>query len=431
MKCIEDEIPFEVPDGWEWCRLRNITQFLGGYAYKSSKYIGESKNIVIRMGNIKNNELRPYITKTCISDEYAVETSSYAICQNDILFTMTGTRGKRDYFYSCLVNAEDLHDTNLYLNQRVGCLRIFDINRIHPSYLVTVLQSRSVLNAIFETETGNVSQGNIGSAATLNLLIPIPPTREQFAIHTTVQSILELIGTYEIAKKELHSIIGILKAKILDLAIRGKLVPQNPTDEPASVLLERIHAEKEELIKQGKIKRDKKEAVIFKGEDNSYYEKYGEELPQGWVVTNLESLLSYEQPTNYIVESTDYSNNFSTPVLTAGKSFILGYTNETTGIYRRIPTIIFDDFTTESKYVDFEFKVKSSAVKILTANTNLVLIRFAYYLMQSIDIDHDNHQRYWLSVFSKQEVALPPLAEQQRIVEQIDYLYSLLDNMLS
>ena len=237
VKCIEDEIPFEVPDGWEWSRLRNITQFLGGYAYKSSKYIGESKNIVIRMGNIKNNELRPYITKTCISDEYAVETSSYAICQNDILFTMTGTRGKRDYFYYCLVNAEDLHDANLYLNQRVGCLRIFDINRIHPSYLVTVLQSRSVLNAIFETETGNVSQGNIGSAATLNLLIPIPPTREQFAIHTTVQSILELIGTYEIAKKELHSIIGILKAKILDLAIRGKLVPQNPTDEPASVVL--------------------------------------------------------------------------------------------------------------------------------------------------------------------------------------------------
>ena len=70
-------------------------------------------------------------------------------------------------------------------------------------------------------------------------------------------------------------------------------------------------------------------------------------------------------------------------------------------------------------------------MKILTANTNLVLIRFAYYLMQSIDIDHDNHQRYWLSVFSKQEVALPPLAEQQRIVEQIDYLYSMLDNMLS
>ena len=162
----------------------------------------------------------------------------------------------------------------------------------------------------------------------------------------------------------------------------------------------------------------------------SYYEKYGEKLPQGWVVTSLETLLSYEQPTEYIVESTDYNNAYPTPVLTAGKSFVLGYTNETTGIYKRIPALIFDDFTTESKYVDFEFKVKSSAMKILTANTDLVLIRFAYYLMQSIEIDHDNHQRYWISVFSKQEIALPPLAEQKRIVEMIDCLYSLLDNML-
>ena len=116
-------------------------------------------------------------------------------------------------------------------------------------------------------------------------------------------------------------------------------------------------------------------------------------------------------------------------MLTAGKSFILGYTNETHGVYDKIPTIIFDDFTTESKYVNFPFKVKSSAMKILTANTDLVLIRYAYYLVQATEVDHDNHQRYWISVFSKQEVALPPLAEQQRIVERIDYLYSLLDNM--
>ena len=153
-------------------------------------------------------------------------------------------------------------------------------------------------------------------------------------------------------------------------------------------------------------------------------------MPQGWAVTNFESLLSYEQPTEYIVENTDYNDAYPIPVLTAGKSFILGYTNETNGIYTHIPTIIFDDFTTESRYVDFQFKVKSSAMKILTANTNLVSIRFAYYLMQSVDIDHDNHQRYWISVFSRQEVALPPLAEQQRIVDKIDFLYSLLDNAM-
>lgn len=147
-------------------------------------------------------------------------------------------------------------------------------------------------------------------------------------------------------------------------------------------------------------------------------------------MTNLETLLSYEQPTEYIVESTDYNDAYPTPVLTAGKSFILGYTNETNGIYKHIPTIIFDDFTTESKYVDFEFKVKSSAMKILSPNTDLVLSKFAYYLMQSVEVDHDNHQRYWISVFSKQVVALPPLAEQQRIVDVIEHLYLLLDNAM-
>ena len=268
------------------------------------------------------------------------------------------------------------------------------------------------------------------SKALHKLIVPLPPVNEQFSVVEKLDSILGSVDALDELNAEFTVDVECIKKQILDLAIRGKLVPQNPDDESASVLLERIKAEKEELIKAGKIKRDKKESLIFKGEDNSYYEKYGEELPRGWVVTSLESLLSYEQPTDYIVESTDYSNNYSTPVLTAGKSFILGYTNETNGIYKRIPTIIFDDFTTESKYVDFEFKVKSSAMKILTANTDLVLIRFAHYLMQSIEIDHDNHQRYWISVFSKQEVALPPLAEQKRIVKMIDYLYSLLDNML-
>ena len=142
--------------------------------------------------------------------------------------------------------------------------------------------------------------------------------------------------------------------------------------------------------------------------------------------------ISYIQPGPYIVDNTNYDNKYETPVLTPGKAFILGYTNEKKGIYDATDNnvIIFDDFTTATKFVDFKFKVKSSAMKILTADTDLVLIRFAYYLMQSIEIDHDNHQRYWISVFSKQEVALPPLAEQKRIVEMIDYLYSLLDNMI-
>lgn len=220
-----------------------------------------------------------------------------------------------------------------------------------------------------------------------------------------------------------------IKSKILDLAIRGKLVPQDPNDEPASVLLERIRTEKEELIKQGKIKRDKKESVIFKGDDNSYYEKYGERLPSGWVVTNFETILEYEQPTNYIVHSTDYNSSYETPVLTAGKSFILGYTNETDNIFTDLPVIIFDDFTTKSKFVDFPFKVKSSAMKILHINSDLVLPKYANYLMQSIDIDHDNHQRYWISTYSQEIIGLPPLVEQKRIVDKLEYCFSLLEKI--
>lgn len=162
---------------------------------------------------------------------------------------------------------------------------------------------------------------------------------------------------------------------------------------------------------------------------SSYYEKYGERSPSGWVVTNLETILEYEQPTNYIVHSTDYSPSYETPVLTAGKSFILGNTNETDNIFTDLPVIIFDDFTTESKFVDFPFKVKSSAMKILHINRDLVLSKYAYYLMQAIDIDHDNHQRYWISTYSQEIIGLPPLVEQKRIIDELEYCFSLLDEL--
>ena len=103
-----------------------------------------------------------------------------------------------------------------------------------------------------------------------------------------------------------------------------------------------------------------------------------------WQEYSLGELLPYEQPTPYIVGSTDYNDNYKTPVLTAGKSFIIGYTNEPNGIYDKVPVIIFDDFTTSTQYVNFPFKVKSSAMKILTANTDLVLPKFIFYRMQLI-----------------------------------------------
>lgn len=141
----------------------------------------------------------------------------------------------------------------------------------------------------------------------------------------------------------------------------------------------------------------------------------------------LGKLLTYEQPTPYIVSSTNYNDSYKTPVVTAGKSFILGYTNEKSGIYNKLPVIIFDDFTTASKYVDFKFKVKSSAMKILTPNTTLVLPKYIFYRLQTINIDHSTHKRYWIQHYSKILVDIPTIPEQKRIVARIEELFSQLD----
>ena len=139
-----------------------------------------------------------------------------------------------------------------------------------------------------------------------------------------------------------------------------------------------------------------------------------------WEKVRLGDILTYEQPTKYIVESENYSDQYPIPVLTAGKSFVLGHTNETKGIYKRLPAIIFDDFTTESKFVNFGFKVKSSAMKILTCESNKADIKFLFYLLNTIKFDAEQHKRYWISAFSNIIVNLPPLATQMRIAEILD-----------
>ena len=141
-------------------------------------------------------------------------------------------------------------------------------------------------------------------------------------------------------------------------------------------------------------------------------------MPDGWTVCRLEDIIDYEQPTQYIVESTDYSDEYKTPVLTAGKSFILGYTSETTGIYNKLPAIIFDDFTTDSRFVDFPFKVKSSAMKILQVSKE-INIRYVAYFMSITRLVGDTHKRYWISEYSKILIPLPSINEQNRIVQTI------------
>ena len=135
----------------------------------------------------------------------------------------------------------------------------------------------------------------------------------------------------------------------------------------------------------------------------------------------IKDFIDYEQPNEYIVESDRYSSKYSTPVLTAGQSFILGYTNESKGIYKKGPCIIFDDFTTSVHYVDFPFKVKSSAMKILTTKSNTDL-KYCYYLLLSLSKMPPNHKRQWISTTSEKTHELPSMDKQIAIVKQLDLI---------
>ena len=141
----------------------------------------------------------------------------------------------------------------------------------------------------------------------------------------------------------------------------------------------------------------------------------------------IKDFIDFEQPNEYIVESDRYSSECSTPVLTAGKSFILGYTNEGKGIYKKGPCIIFDDFTTSVHYVDFPFKVKSSAMKILTAKSNADL-KYCYYLLLSLSKMPPNHKRQWISTTSEKNHVLPSMDRQISIVKQLDLISDTIVN---
>lgn len=143
-------------------------------------------------------------------------------------------------------------------------------------------------------------------------------------------------------------------------------------------------------------------------------------LPEGWQEVELGDVLDYEQPSKYIVSSEGYDDGYKTPVLTAGKSFILGYTDEKEGIYNKPPVIIFDDFTADIKYVDFPFKVKSSAMKMLTPKNKNIDLKFIFLLMKTIKFDATTHKRYYLSSFSRIRVPLPSLPIQKSIVSILE-----------
>ena len=273
-----------------------------------------------------------------------------------------------------------------------------DVDLMWAYYILTTLNLNQYATA--------TAQPGLSVAVINDVCIPIPPRKEQERISKEIEHWFDLIDQIEQGKSDLQTIIKQTKSKIIDLAIHGKLVPQDPNDEPAIELLKRINPD-------------------FTPCDNGHYEN----LPDGWGVCRLEDIVDYEQPTAYIVNSTSYNDSYPIPVLTAGKSFIIGYTNEEKGIYSKLPCIIFDDFTTDSKFVDFPFKVKSSAMKILQVRKD-VEVEYVAMFMNTTRLIGDTHKRYWISEYSKLTIPIPPKAEQKRIVDTAHTAFAKLDTIM-
>jgi len=290
VKCIEDEIPFEVPKGWEWCRVRDIAAVKGGK--RLPKGVGFSPcrtaHAYIRVTDMKNHSINTDDLKY-ISEEVFLQIKNYTISKDDLYVTIAGTIG---------VTGEvptELDGMNLTEN----AVKITNI-QINKTYLCLIIQSEFVQQQ-FQDKTHQVAMPKLALERILSTLIPVCTITTQSAMVSKFVEMDSLINQIREEKEILAETVSLTKSKILDLAIRGQLVPQDPNDEPASVLLERIRAEKEELIKAGKIKRDKKESIIFRGEDNSYYEKIGNEvhcidedipfkIPHNWIWCRMSSI---------------------------------------------------------------------------------------------------------------------------------------------
>jgi len=204
--------------------------------------------------------------------------------------------------------------------------------------------------------------------------------------------------------------------------LRESEIPLPPLSEQKKIV--KILDEKMRKIAEAKKLREEALADTERIFPQTLHEISEEGKKKEWEEKMFEEVLDYEQPTRYIVSSKDYSYDYKTPVLTAGKTFILGHTKEKDGIFptSKLPVIIFDDFTTAIKFVDFPFKVKSSAMKILHTKKGKANARFLFYLMQIIKINHYTHKRYWISEYSKVRILLPSLAEQQKIVSRLGAL---------
>lgn len=244
-----------------------------------------------------------------------------------------------------------------------NCAAIILDEQSSPEFYFNYLRSRY---ASIRGLSNSAGQSNLSGALVKSIRVPVPPIAEQRKIARILSTWDDAIATTE-------------------------------------QLLANSEQQKKALMQQ--LLTGKKRLPGFEGE---------------WKKVELGEILDYRQPTPYLVESTEYSEEYATPVLTAGKTFVLGYTNEHFGIYdNNLPVIIFDDFTTASRLVDFPFKVKSSAMKLLTARSGYSM-KYIYEAMQLLRFVVGGHQRHWISIFSNLVIPVPSTEEQNAIARVLE-----------
>ena len=423
VKCIEAEIPFKIPEGWAWSRLQSICEPItdGTHqtpVYSDSGYIFLSaKNITT--GSIDWNNVM-HIPESLHKKLY----SRIAPRKGDILLAKNGTIGEvaivdRDCEFDIYVTLALLRTVN---------------HLVSPHYLLRAIGSATLQN-FFKDSLIGIGVPNLHLVHIRKALIPIPPVMEQCRIVDIVDKTIYKIRNLDIYNDELQSLVEKARNKILDLAIRGKLVPQDPNDEPASVLLERIRAEKEELIKQGKIKRDKKESIIFKGEDNSYYQN----LPENWELvtfSNIANLISGRdlKPEEY------NSDRIGIPYITGASNFNKGailinrWTTSPKSISIKNDILLSCKGTVGELAINDHDKIHIARQIMAIRVSTKINLEYIKLFFESMILEIKKSADGLIPGISRDDILslnipLPPLAEQNRIVKTIETVFLQLDEI--
>lgn len=426
---ISDDIeePFEIPENWVWCKIGAIGIYKKGpfgSSLKKSLFVEKSKDTikVYEQQNAinHNSELGKYY----ISKKYfESKMKGFEVFSGDLIVSCAGTIGE---IYLMPERIE-----RGIINQALMKISLF--NGIDKQYFIKYFDYSLKQSA---SEGNGSAIINIPPFEVLkNYVMPLPPLAEQNRIVEKVEHLFDILDKIDEAQKKYQKDKEILKSKIIEAGIRGKLTKQLKSEGNASDLLDEIRKEKEKLIKEGKIKRDKKETYIYKNpKDNLYYEKYQDgkekciqdelpfEIPENWVWCHLNNISYNVGNTSNQIKTSETQQKGEVPVVSQGQDMIDGYTNEINKIINNVPIILFGDHTRCVKYIDFDFVVGADGVKL----HKVVKCddKYIYYWMKLIakHMTSNGYARHHL-ILLEEFAPLPPLAEQERIVSKIEDLF--------